>query len=251
MKKHVLNLSDDQFNQLNDEYPPGNGSACVGHRAEEIIKIYFRGKDPQCKFGRPRNGADLTVHFSENTQSLTLEIKGTEDAGIAWDKLKVSSKSSRRMLVEEMIPLYRVTKVFGQNPVIYVLVYCQDFELEPEPRWRIKKKSGKSCQHGPITTNGVLSKKQRSDHGKSSKWKTLTEWLSNKSGREVKLMFSEASGILGFSLPAAARRYRAFWANQSDTTNRPQARAWQEAGFHVESVRLSEEGWVRFKRGAK
>lgn len=142
MKQYNINLSDCEFNQLNNKYPPGKGSALIGNRAVAIIKIHFCREDPNCTFEPPRKGADLSVTFSTDRKDLTLEIKGTEDAGIAWNKLKVSSKQSHQLLTEKKIPLYRVTNVFGQNPVIYVLVHGQDFELEPEPRWSVKKKQG-------------------------------------------------------------------------------------------------------------
>jgi len=244
MIQYIINISDCEFNQLNGEYPPGKGSGLIGNRAVAITKIHFHREDPDCKFVSPPKGADLTVKFSTDRKALTLEIKGTEDAGIAWPNLKVSSKHSYQMLTKEKIPLYRVTNVFGQNPVIYVLVHGQNFELEPEPRWSVKKKSGPAKRGS--------SKKKPPGHGKDSKWKALTEWLRRQSGEEVTLLFSEASNILGFSLKPGAKEHRAYWANQTDTTNRPQARAWQEAGFHVASCHLSgEDGWVRFKRGAK
>lgn len=244
MKQYNINLSDCEFNQLNGKYPPGKGSALIGDRAVAITKIHFRREDTGCRFKSSPKGADLTVKFSTDRLALTLEIKGTEDAGKAWNKLKVSSEHSYRMLTEKKIPLYRVTNVFGQNPVIYVLVHGQHFELEPEPRWSVKEKSDRAKRGS--------SKKKPPGHGKDSKWKALTEWLRRQSGQEVTLLFSEASNILGFSLPASAKDHRAFWANQSNTTNRPQARAWQEAGFHVESCLLSGEGgWVQFKRSAK
>jgi hypothetical protein len=144
MKQYNINLSDCEFNQLNGKYPPGKGSALIGNRAVEITKIHFRREDTDCKFKSPPEGADLTVKFSTDRKALTLEIKGTEDIGIAWNKLKVSSKHSHRMLTERKTPLYRVTNVFGRIPVIYVLVHGQDFELEPEPRWSVKKKSGRA-----------------------------------------------------------------------------------------------------------
>jgi len=85
---------------------------------------------------------------------------------------------------------------------------------------------------------------------KRSKYDTLRDFLKKRSETEVTLLFSQAPEILGFALPASATKYQAFWANQSNTTVRPWAKAWQDAGFRVESYRLGEkDGWVRFKRG--
>jgi hypothetical protein len=87
---------------------------------------------------------------------------------------------------------------------------------------------------------------------KHSKYETLRDFLKKRNEAEVTLLFSRAPEILGFSLPASAIKYQAFWANQSDATRRPWAKAWQDAGFRVESFRLSEKnGWVRFKREDK
>ena len=73
-----------------------------------------------------------------------------------------------------------------------------------------------------------------------------------QSADEVTLLFSEAERVLGFPLPASAKQYQAYWANQSDTTNRPRVNAWREAGFYADSFRLSsDDGWVTFKRGVK
>ena len=85
----------------------------------------------------------------------------------------------------------------------------------------------------------------------TSKYEPLREYLEGQTGQQVTLSFEKASEVLGFPLPSSAHKYQAFWANQTDTTQRPWARAWQEAGFDVDSYRLSEiDGWVRFKRRA-
>jgi hypothetical protein len=253
MDSEKLQLTDHEYEELNRESPRGKGSALIGKRAEKIIRIHFRRKDPRCEFKHPKNGADLHVVFSDNEESLTLEIKGTDEAGIAWQKLKVSSKHSWRLLTEEKIPLYRVTDVFGQIPVIYVLIHDRDFELEPEPRWSIKRKSTSAHQRDIFHLKEPNSTQNGGGVSDSrSKYHALTNFLESQHREEIMLPLSEASEILGFALPASAKKYQAFWANQSDTKNRPWARAWQEAGFRVDSIHLSEtNGWVLFKRVSK
>ncbi|MES2095330.1 MAG: hypothetical protein V4459_01085 [Pseudomonadota bacterium] len=49
--------------------------------------------------------------------------------------------------------------------------------------------------------------------------------------------FDEVEEVLGFPLPASARQYPAWWANQS----RGQSLAWQGAGWSTNSVNLAEE----------
>ncbi len=251
VKRDIFELSALEYKQLNTDYPRGKGSGLIGKRSAAIIKLYFRRRHPDCEFREPRNGADLEVVLSPNQPSLFIEIKGTEDSNIAWQKLKVSSVHSHRMLVEEKIPLYRVTNVFEKKLEVFVLKYGEDFDLEHEPRWSIKRKVSKGVRETEMMPN----KTQESGAGRNkgnSKYTSLTEYLRAQKADEVTLLFSAAEKVLGFPLPESAKQYQAYWANQSDTTNRPWAKAWQEAGFYVESCRLSgNDGWVTFKRGVK
>lgn len=65
--------------------------------------------------------------------------------------------------------------------------------------------------------------------------------------KTVTLTFGEIEAILGCSLPSSAYRHPAWWANQRDTTTRPQAKAWTDAGYAVESVQLTNQT-VHFHR---
>jgi hypothetical protein len=62
--------------------------------------------------------------------------------------------------------------------------------------------------------------------------------------REVRLSFRDMERIVG-TLPPSARNYRAWWGNNQAM---PQALAWQQAGFVVETVNLTAEHVV-FVRG--
>lgn len=64
----------------------------------------------------------------------------------------------------------------------------------------------------------------------------------------VNLSFAEMEKILGAHLPASAHDYRPWWANHEGANKSPQSRAWQDAGFRVDSVRLGRNGSVRFLR---
>jgi hypothetical protein len=67
--------------------------------------------------------------------------------------------------------------------------------------------------------------------------------------RRVRMTFSEVAAVLGEPLPESAFKYREWWANQSDTTNRQWAAAWLEAGFVVDAVHQgTNDGWVEFVR---
>jgi hypothetical protein len=58
--------------------------------------------------------------------------------------------------------------------------------------------------------------------------------------------FAEIESVLGFPLPASARRYREWWSNQRNGGH-SQAKGWQEAGWQVWRVDLVEES-VTFRR---
>ena len=166
MKREKFELSDLEFTQLNTEYARGKGSALIGYRSEAIVRLYFRRKYPDCEFRQPTNGADLEVVSSPNRRGFFLEVKGTEDSSIAWGKLKVSGVPSHQMLVEEKIPLYRVTNVFEKKPVIYMLKYGEDFDLVQEPRWRIRRMVSES-EHERETVPS-RTQKSRERRGKRS-----------------------------------------------------------------------------------
>lgn len=85
----------------------------------------------------------------------------------------------------------------------------------------------------------------------ASKYDPLTEHLRSlpQATREVTLTFREIERLICCSLPKSATDYRQWWANQVDSKNRPQAAAWLDASFSVDSVQLKKPGgWVKFRR---
>ena len=84
-----------------------------------------------------------------------------------------------------------------------------------------------------------------------SKYEPLEDYLKERpsSQAEVSLSFTEIEDIIGARLPKSAYAYREWWSNQSDVSNRPQAKAWIEAGFEVETVQQHRDsGAVHFRR---
>ena len=84
-----------------------------------------------------------------------------------------------------------------------------------------------------------------------AKYEPLEAHLLNlpKSVNEVSLTFPQIEEIIGSSMPQSAHTYREWWSNQADTLSRPQARAWTNAGFIVESVHQDgKNARVQFKR---
>ena len=84
-----------------------------------------------------------------------------------------------------------------------------------------------------------------------AKYQALEDFLKSRpaSDAHVTLSFQDIEKLTGQALPSSAYQHRAWWSNQADLSNRPQARAWRNAGFTVESVSSSDnDGHVSFSR---
>lgn len=81
-----------------------------------------------------------------------------------------------------------------------------------------------------------------------SKYSKLTQSLGEQHGQEWCPNFRELEKILGFALPPAARRHRAWWSNND--SNNVMTRAWLDAGWKTEQVDMSRETLV-FRRVKK
>jgi len=80
----------------------------------------------------------------------------------------------------------------------------------------------------------------------SLKYQPLGDYLTSRHDEAcVRLSFTAVEKLIAGSLPPSAHQHREWWSNQSDTSNRPQAAAWLNAGFKVGSVD-QENGWVEF-----
>ena len=73
------------------------------------------------------------------------------------------------------------------------------------------------------------------------KYQRLYRHLRARQSQEWRTSFSEIESILGFDLPVSARRYRPWWANQTEVYNRSQALAWSAAGWEVAQVDFGAE----------
>lgn len=70
------------------------------------------------------------------------------------------------------------------------------------------------------------------------KYLPLARALLNSATNRIELSFSEIERIIGLSLPAAARKYQAWWANELSGSH-VQARAWIGIGWRVDSLTLA------------
>lgn len=59
--------------------------------------------------------------------------------------------------------------------------------------------------------------------------------------KSVQVTFSKIEEVIRSSLPAAARRYRAWWANEAGRTQHVQAHAWVAVGWKVKGVDFDDQ----------
>ena len=72
-----------------------------------------------------------------------------------------------------------------------------------------------------------------------SKYKPLERHLRASGKTRLPLTFSQIEKIIGGPLPAAARRYPAWWSNNEGS--HVQAQAWREPGYRTKQVDLAGE----------
>jgi len=82
--------------------------------------------------------------------------------------------------------------------------------------------------------------------GRASSYEPLRAHLASRPEPVVRLTFSQIESVLGRTLPASARKYRPWWANEQGGTH-VHARAWLDAGRKTSRVDLNG-GTVEFVR---
>ncbi len=78
-----------------------------------------------------------------------------------------------------------------------------------------------------------------------SKYQNLEEYLCGFPTGQWRPKFKEVEKLLGFSLPASARKYPAWWSN--DAKGHSHARSWLDAGWCTENLDILGER-VTFRR---
>ena len=139
------------------------------------------------------------------------------------------------------------------------LVQGLDAEPLTLPEWNAIRQSRTPdlASSGPIhskprTAQAATSPGQPEGTRKlSKKYAPLEKYLRSKSQPELSLTFKEIGSILGQPLPRSARNHRPWWSNPRGTQGISQQSAWIDAGYHVDSVSLGEQGWVQFRRYGK
>ena len=83
-----------------------------------------------------------------------------------------------------------------------------------------------------------------------SKYYPLFEHLQQCKQEETTLTFTKIETVINNSLPASAFNKRNWWSNR-DSASALQAKAWVNAGYHVEAVDLTQQtvAFRKFKAG--
>ena len=97
-----------------------------------------------------------------------------------------------------------------------------------------------------MTTNAEQQQRRQAKQGKYQK---LFDHLCGLKSSEWRTTFNEIESIVGFKLPASARRYRPWWANQSGRDH-SHALAWGAAGWETSEVNM-EAGTLVLRRKAE
>lgn len=88
---------------------------------------------------------------------------------------------------------------------------------------------------------------KRREKARAGKYRGLYAHLSGLQSKEWKTCFNEIESIVGFGLPASARRYTAWWANEKGDSRHSQSIAWTAAGWETADVNIDAET-LSFKR---
>jgi hypothetical protein len=78
-----------------------------------------------------------------------------------------------------------------------------------------------------------------------SKYDLLRRHLDGSTTERMTMTFAEIENVLGFRLPASARRHQAWWANAGES--HAHAAAWLDAGWRTSQLELADER-VTFQR---
>lgn len=121
-----------------------------------------------------------------------------------------------------------------------------------EIEFRLLPASGMSGEHGLQAFPAGRGRTEYDELRHASvesvgKYDPLRRFLSEFDGNGWVTTFDQIEQILGFSLPASARKWRPWWANVKDGPS--QTRAWAAAGWKTRQVNLADETLVFVRTG--
>ena len=94
----------------------------------------------------------------------------------------------------------------------------------------------------------TLSQEELCEKAQRSKYRNLYRRLCGRRGLVWNASFAEIETVLGFKLPASARRSKAWWGNQGNGNGHVQALAWTAAGWDAANVNLEFESLTFHRR---
>jgi hypothetical protein len=87
---------------------------------------------------------------------------------------------------------------------------------------------------------GLAHPPSQVSRGRRSRYDGLRQHLAGRTEDVVRLSFPQIEGLIEGRLPASARQYRPWWANERGGTH-VHARAWLDAGRRTANVDLNSE----------
>jgi|GEM_PF-972995 len=136
MRTVDFDISKERLAGLKTRFPAKGKNSDIGKIAVEIVRDYFFSVNEATVFKDCKNGGDVTTCIEEIETHY--ETKGTERSDISFSKLKVSGWHCHGPLVAGM-ELVRVINIGNTKMQIHFMKYSQDFLLQPEPRWSVRK----------------------------------------------------------------------------------------------------------------
>lgn len=91
----------------------------------------------------------------------------------------------------------------------------------------------------PVSPGNLASLPSEETSPGDSRYAPLALYLEGVQQDQVQLTFQDIERIIADSLPASARQWRSWWAN--DTTRHPHAQEWLTVGWRVARIAMTEE----------
>lgn len=129
-------LSEYDFNRLNEAYPNLRNNHDIGNFGVQVVKLYLESVGyTQVRI----NEKKVDIEGTLNNVVVKFEVKSTVKSDISYGCLKVSSPKDYKSLTQDNMEIIRVCNV-GQKIVdLHFLKHGIDYTLVIEPRWRLQK----------------------------------------------------------------------------------------------------------------
>lgn len=212
---------------------------------EDNIPLNRYGKGPFCKFKIPNEYKERAGVYIIKINGQVKYIGECEDLSNRYN-IGYGQISPRNCFIGGQptnckINAYILNAV-KSGAIVQLLFYeTQDrFNVERiliekyNPEWNSTK--GKHIGSGRIER--PVDKLKENSMNSEGKYYALEQYLDRIDSSNITLSFEDIERIIGEPLPASARKYAAWWANNSE--GHSHANSWLNAGAKVEEVKLGE-----------